>query len=1459
MAIFRCWCKDCGNEFLLPEAALVRDRAVGLSDPERCYDCRPKRRKEIKEGGAIFDEPPRETDPSKRCTGKTGLAFLRRLGRSQRERITYDSVPPDLPLRFLNNPTSITSEDDARLAAIYSRIARAAEALVRNLEDPNGTRVSVIVAPTGTGKSTWVPYRLLKSRIGERGRICVTQPRTITLKRSADGEDEGTIPGFIATNLLRAPKISLNVDGVQQKPSNIGCGQEVGYRYSGDRENYDRHTKLLFVTDGTVINWILSGEISQFDVLVIDEAHEQSANMELIFALLKYRLPLFPRLKVVIASATIQVDRFVQYFGDGDPNAVFVAKPDDTDDKTRFPITKHWLESFQDKFDTHLELDVEPRKRQNQLPDAVASVVEAIVSRSGFARLADGKGDILIFLPTTHIVERCAIAIEELELAVEVVHCHAQLKGDKLKSFRTALRRGKLASDANRPTSPQQIYVATNYAETSVTIPNLRFIIDSGLVFMTGWDPSRVAEANSTVWHSQAGCKQRFGRVGREREGEVFCLYSEAQYASFPQATPPELQRSPLDIVLLRAKAAGIENLDSFRWLSWNEDSEIEFQRAHSVLQKRGMLDKDGDVTNRGVELVGLQVSSVDLAYCLSEADTFGCTLEMCSYLAFLESRQSNLFVRNMTGAIGYSRWRQSCFDDLEFCLRLLWAWSNQEENHRQEWAESQGIEHDTLRQVVECRKRLLRSFERGSHTSSAEREINLNALHRVRLLLAASLPEWAYVRSDSPGVFRPFSQDCPCAENVVIDRDSVCAPERSIDAFVCLRRGTNQNSVFAQHIIRVFPEWLMEVKNLGPVARAFMLKQWVVQHGREREVATVHSIQFCPEDTVGDIPVERVCSFQVIRSLPFESRMNREFICTHTESGSLAIVKPLFPGLIRQGDVIRGIVDADEPKRSLPVVTQNDLIHRLNGTSFKGRVTDVYHEQTDDAVLAIRLDDGMEGRLRYRDIEFAFREQFNALQSNDEIEVCVIKGPNWRPIRIVTPAVAESLDEGITVGQEFTGVVAGFDMNQRGHRVAAFVELLPAQNGRLELKPVNRNFLQVWGEGDEVPVVIHRIERREIRLKCKHRFDLAVRGFDVANNRLSNSRDYIIDRSKSDEFLAHVVRAVVQHHKQGKAASCGRWCTRAGTATPTADLLEKFAGYVGARRLPTSKRRRHLIRVGVSIAMAIVVASAGLFFLFGGRHNEPSGFFLDEPHISVTDSEFTVAGGERLLLTSKKNSVSLDLASHLLDLNKGDRYFGAACLDGSMLAVGVSLLDKGTRMSRWNPRDRNTRVSLDSVSAQLLVVDLGTARYVIVETPDNWSGIRSVSVGRAVSLSNPRMPLKYRLRAAPAYYKDVHSQEGQHQPGAESWDLKRWKLNERVSDTDWQQLPQSIRNFLLDHIGTASHIAEFPINDVPRVSVLSTRDGAAVRSRCLPMDVEFAVSGLLGVFEMFAQLQDRF
>ena len=575
-------CKECGKGFSVTGDTVAADLARGLSEPARCAACRKAHGKFINAVGSGYFLEQRRGTPDPRCAGKLGLGLLRHPDPHRHEK------------SYALQPTPEQLEK-------FKILEPAVQALIGNLDDPRGTKVSILVGPTGTGKSVWAPTQILRSRVGSEGRICVTQPRLVTLRTPKGKSDTATTPGFVAKSLLGADA--------------VGAGQEVGLLYSGEGAKSDRYTRLLYVTDGILIRWILTGQLGRFSVVMIDEAHEQSANMELIFALMRYHLPLYPRLRLVIMSATMDVERFTNFFGDGTPGSVFVAAPKEPD--TLCWIHDRWPDG-PDGYAAELTGFSLPLEARDS-PKAMATLVRAIRENAGFTLLGSRHGDILCFVPTVRLVEETVRAIQALGLPnLETLPCHAQLDDDDVQALQNSEVQARAAMERGADSPKQRVIVATNYAETSVTFANLRYVIDSGYIMEPVWDPETCSMDYPIRRHSQAGCTQRKGRVGRVQDGEVFRLYTSGDFRNpsmFPSHPRAAIARESLEMFLLAAKAAGVANLDGFQWLGFDGNDAAqrkERDRALGALKRHGVVDPDGDITARGLELEGVRHSSLD-------------------------------------------------------------------------------------------------------------------------------------------------------------------------------------------------------------------------------------------------------------------------------------------------------------------------------------------------------------------------------------------------------------------------------------------------------------------------------------------------------------------------------------------------------------------------------------------------------------------------------------------------------------------------------------------------------------------------------------------------------------------------------------------------------------------------------------------------------------------------------
>lgn len=794
--VVRLVCKECGESFSVTNDTIEGDVARGLSVPTRCPTCRKAHGRYLNSVGAgYYAVQPAESFDISRCH----LTGLGRLDHPEQtvEKKDYSLAPPKEQVEK------------------FSILEPAVAALIKNLEDPNGTKVSILVGPTGTGKSVWAPVQILRSKIGQEGRICVTQPRLVTLRAAKGKGDETTTPGYVAQ--------MLGADG-------IGAGQEVGLLFSGESGKQDRYTRLLYVTDGVLIRWILSGQLSRFSVIIIDEAHEQSSNMELIFALLRYHLPLYPRLRLVIASATMDVERFAAFFGNGNPKSVFVAAP--TQPATLRTIHDRWPDgpNAYAAIAGNIKLPATP----DDVPAAVAATVRAIRCTPGFTTLGMPNGDIIAFVPTVRLVDRTIEAIRGLGLPnLEAYACHAQTESDELEAFSASERRAAEAQRRNAMTSPQRVIVATNYAETSVTLSNLRYVIDSGYILEKVWNPVTCSNEFEVRRHSRAGCTQRKGRVGRVLDGEVFRLYTQKDFddpSLFPAAPRAAIARDSLEKFLLAAKAAGISDLTGFNWLGYDDSDELqvtERNRAMKALQQHGVVDRDGDVTTRGIELEGVRHASLDWSRVMSQSDQFGCALEVATFLSFTEQMQSPL-LDNELGLLAYARYSDGCKDDLEFYLRIFHHWDAYDGpagEAKAEWARAEGLNPKTLRQIEKTRDQGLEEFTERTHTDPAERKLDLDRLARVRVILAQSLVQWIYRRdaasANGETIFSPFSNQCPCKDPVVIERDSACAVAQDLQAFLCVGRRTVGRTIFAQHLVRVDLDWVKGARAMSLLGTA--------------------------------------------------------------------------------------------------------------------------------------------------------------------------------------------------------------------------------------------------------------------------------------------------------------------------------------------------------------------------------------------------------------------------------------------------------------------------------------------------------------------------------------------------------------------------------------------------------------------------------------------------------------
>jgi ATP-dependent helicase HrpA len=334
-------------------------------------------------------------------------------------------------------------------------------------------------------------------------------------------------------------------------------GREVGYQIRFE-DRSSRETWVKFMTDGILLAETQNDRLLDgYDTLIIDEAHERSLNIDFLLGWLKRILPRRRDLKVIVSSATLEAERFSKFFDDA-------------------PVISVEGRTF------GVEVLYEPPAEELDLSEAAAAAVKNIAS-------LDPHGDILVFLPGEREIRETEQALSGAELRHTVVlPLYSRLAaGDQQKVFKSIPQR--------------RVILATNVAETSLTIPGIVYVVDTGVARISRYDARTGTTRLQHEAISQASAEQRKGRCGRVREGICVRLFDEASYASRPEYTDPEIKRTGLAGVILRMKALGLGAVEDFPFLDPPQSRAI--SEGYRVLQELGALDDEQNLTKLGRSL----------------------------------------------------------------------------------------------------------------------------------------------------------------------------------------------------------------------------------------------------------------------------------------------------------------------------------------------------------------------------------------------------------------------------------------------------------------------------------------------------------------------------------------------------------------------------------------------------------------------------------------------------------------------------------------------------------------------------------------------------------------------------------------------------------------------------------------------------------------------------------------
>jgi ATP-dependent helicase HrpA len=446
-------------------------------------------------------------------------------------------------------------------------------------------QVVIIAGETGSGKTTQIPKICLELGRGVRGLIGHTQPRRIAARTVAErvAEELGT-----------------------------ELGSTVGWKVRFT-DQVGPETAVKVMTDGILLAEIQNDRLlRQYDTLIIDEAHERSLNIDFILGYLKQLLPKRPDLKLVITSATIDPERFARHFAD--PRSGEEAPIIEVSGRT-FPVEVRYR-PIVDETDDEDEGGSDEVDRDR---DQVQAICDAVDELS-----AEGQGDILVFLSGEREIRDTADALEKQNLRfTEVVPLYARLSSaEQHRVF--------------QPHNGRRIVLATNVAETSLTVPGIRYVIDPGTARISRYSHRTKVQRLPIEAVSQASANQRKGRCGRTSDGICIRLYSEEDFESRPEFTDPEILRTNLASVILQMTAAGLGDIGAFPFLEPPDRRNI--KDGVDLLQELGALDTS-ERTNR-LTPVGRKLSALPvdprLARMVLEAERHGVVREVMVIAAAL-------------------------------------------------------------------------------------------------------------------------------------------------------------------------------------------------------------------------------------------------------------------------------------------------------------------------------------------------------------------------------------------------------------------------------------------------------------------------------------------------------------------------------------------------------------------------------------------------------------------------------------------------------------------------------------------------------------------------------------------------------------------------------------------------------------------------------------------------------
>ncbi|KAI5314315.1 hypothetical protein L3X38_043491 [Prunus dulcis] len=610
----------------------------------------------------------------------------------------------------------------------------------RLLQDVEKNQVLIIVGETGSGKTTQIPQYLHEAGYTKGGKkIGCTQPRRIA---------------------------AMSVAARVSQEMGVKLGHAVGYSIRFEDCTSEK-TVLKYMTDGMLLReFLVEPDLASYSVVMVDEAHERTLSTDVLLGLLKDIARYRPDLKLIISSATLDAEKFSDFFD----SAKILRIPG-----RRYPVDIHYMEAPQADY----------------LDAAIVAALQVHVTQP--------PGDILFFLTGQ----------EEIETAEEIFKHRTRGLGTKISELIICPIYANLPTELQAkifeptPEGARKVVLATNIAETSLTIDGIKYVIDPGFSKMKSYNPRSGMESLQVTPISKASSMQRAGRAGRTGHGKCFRLYTSYNYDSdLDDTTVPEVQRTNLANVVLTLKSLGIHDLVNFEFMDPPPCEAL--LKALELLFALGALNKVGELTKVGRRMAEFPVDPM-LSKMIVASDKYKCSDEVISIAAML-STGSSIFYRPKDKQVHADtarlRFHSGNVGDHIALLKVYNAWK--EANYSTQWCYENYIQVRSMKRARDIRDQLERLLERVEIKLSSSND--LEAIKKA--VTSGFFPHC--VRLQKNGSYRTIKH--PHTAHIHPSSGIMALEHHLLPRCVLYHELVLTTKEYMRQVTEIKPEWLVEI-----------------------------------------------------------------------------------------------------------------------------------------------------------------------------------------------------------------------------------------------------------------------------------------------------------------------------------------------------------------------------------------------------------------------------------------------------------------------------------------------------------------------------------------------------------------------------------------------------------------------------------------------------------------------